>query len=177
MKKRYKKTLKLVKRLVPETNVIYDIGRINEMSEIMQREGYYVSNNIGFTDLDYVQSEVKAISTKTEGLNSPDITTAFQILEHLTNPFTVLQAIQTKELLITVPLKVWFSNAYWGKDDYDRHFHEFEARQILWLLEKTGWNVLDSGKWYFGQGFGIRPVLRLFWPSYIWIHCKRKVTV
>ena len=170
MIKRKKKTLELIKRLVPHSKTIYDLGKRNDLSDIMQLKGYKVFNNVGGNDFDYCQTEIVAISTA----NEEGITTAFQILEHLANPFAVLQAIQSKELLVTVPLKVWFSRAYWNKKDpEDCHFHEFEARQIGMLLQKTGWVVMDSGKWYIGRGFGLRPFLRLFWPSYIWLHCRR----
>jgi hypothetical protein len=30
---------------------------------------------------------------------------------------------------------------------WDRHYHEFEDWQLDWLLEKTGWKIIDSQKW------------------------------
>jgi hypothetical protein len=38
--------------------------------------------------------------------------------------------------------------AYRSKTDmWDRHYHEFEDWQLDWLLEKTGWKIIDSQKW------------------------------
>lgn len=175
MKKRFKRTLKLVKELIPKNMIIYDLGRSNELSKIMQLNGYTVYNNIGFADFDFTRTEITSISTQSKGMNSPKITTSFEVFEHLLNPFEVLRAIKTPKMLCTVPLKVWFSPAYWGKHDKNRHFHEFEERQFLWLLDKTGWEVVKKGKWKLTDKIGIRPLLRLFWPSYLWVLAKRKI--
>jgi hypothetical protein len=41
-----------------------------------------------------------------------------------------------------------------------RHYHEFEDWQLDWLLEKTGWKIIDSQKWTNPVNkFGIRPLL------------------
>lgn len=172
MIQRVKKTLKLVERFIPVTARIYDMGNKSELSSLMG-ETYRVINNSGDVDFDFLQEEIKTLSLPDfEGEEL--ITTSFEVFEHLLNPFTVLRSIQSKHLLCTVPLKVWFSPAYWGKDERDRHFHEFEQRQFLWLLDKTGWKVIEKGKWRVQRGIGIRPILRLFWPSYLWVYCERK---
>ena len=42
----------------------------------------------------------------------------------------------------SVPLRLWFANAYRNKSDQrDQHFHEFEDWQFDWLLEKAGWKI------------------------------------
>jgi len=34
-------------------------------------------------------------------------------------------------------------------------------------LEFCGWKIIHKEKWYYGmRKIGIRPFLRLFWPSY-----------
>lgn len=143
-KKLFKKTLNLVKQKVPFEKVIFDLGRINQLSELMRGADYIVNNNVGRADIDIEQGEIVAITTPAKGMNSPEITTAFGILETLTNPFAVLQAIQTKELLLTVPLKY------------------YKTANIEALLDKTGFRVLDFGKWKFLQN------------SFVWIHAERR---
>ena len=166
MKTRYKKTLKLLSEIYPLC-ILYDLGKKTELSELMSNT-HSVLNNITDVDFDVNQEEISAISKRVR------LTTSFEVFEHLLNPYSVLKAIKSDELLCTVPLNVWFSKAYWRKDKRDRHFHEFEKRQFLWLLDATGWDVIDSGVWYIRHGIGIRPFLRLFFPSYLWVHAKRK---
>ena len=166
MKKRFKKTLELLGEKYPPI-ILYDLGRITELSTLMNKTNV-VLNNFQDVDFDVDQREISTLS------ESVQLTTSFEVFEHLLNPYAVLKAIKSEELLCSVPLRVWFSRAYWRSDKRDRHFHEFERRQFLWLLDATGWDVLDSGVWYIGQGIGIRPFLRLFFPSYFWVHAKRR---
>ena len=171
MKKRFRKTLRLLDEKYPsgmgDDLLLYDLGCRTEMSRLMAKK-YFVLNNITDIDFDVDQDEITELSDDTQ------VTTSFEVFEHLLNPYAVLKAIKSEELLCSVPLRVWFSRAYWRSDKRDRHFHEFERRQFLWLLDATGWDVLDSGVWYIGQGIGIRPFLRLFFPSYFWVHAKRR---
>ena len=166
MKKRFKKTLELLGEKYPPI-ILYDLGRITELSTLMNKTNV-VLNNFQDVDFDVDQREISTLS------ESVQLTTSFEVFEHLLNPYAVLKAIKSEELLCSVPLRVWFSRAYWRSDKRDRHFHEFERRQFLWLLDATGWDVLDSGVWYIGHGIGIRPFLRLFFPSYFWVHAKRR---
>jgi len=101
--------------------------------------------------------------------------TAFEIIEHLLNPFSLLNEIKSPKLLISVPLRLWFAKAYQSKtDERDRHFHEFEAWQLRWLLEKTGWRIIDEVQFTNPVNkIGFRPLLRRFTPRYIMIYAQK----
>ena len=104
-----------------------------------------------------------------------DVVTAFEIIEHLLNPFSLLNEIKASKLLISVPLRLWFAKAYQSKtDERDRHFHEFEAWQFRWLLEKTGWRIIDEVQFTNPVNkIGFRPLLRRFTPRYILIYAQK----
>jgi len=157
--KRYRLTLEFLKKHVDPAQPILDLGVENPFSEIMIREGYKVSNT-GGEDLDLSLQAVEQSEAR--------VVTAFEILEHLVAPFNVLRAIPGDKLLASVPLRLWFAPAYRSKTDpWDRHFHEFEAWQFDWLLEKAGWEIQDRLQWAHPVGkVGIRPLLRTFTPRY-----------
>ena len=139
-KKRYKHTLQFLKEVITTNESILDLGVENPFSEIMKKEGYTVTNTKG-EDLDLKTDAVKTTDY--------DVVTAFEIFEHLVAPFNVLQDIQAKKLVASVPLKLWFASAYKSKTDArDRHFHEFEDWQFDWLLEKAGWTIKKRDKIY-----------------------------
>ena len=164
--KRYRMTLEFLQKHVPKEARILDLGVPNPFSEIMQQEGYSVSNTQG-EDLDL---DLDGISN-----SEADVVTAFEILEHLVAPFNALQALPGHTLLASVPLRLWFAPAYRSKTDpWDRHFHEFEPWQFDWLLEKSGWTIEDSVQWAHPVGkIGIRPLLRRFTPRYYLIKARR----
>ena len=164
--KRYKLTLEFLKKHISTEASILDLGVRNPFSEVMEDHGYNVENTQG-EDLDFDASAI--VNSKAE------VITAFEIFEHLLNPFTVLQHIQAKKLVISVPLRLWFSTAYRSKTDmWDRHYHEFEDWQLDWLLEKTGWKILDRKKWTNPtKKIGFRPILRRFTPRYYIIYAEK----
>lgn len=164
--KRFKLTLDFLKKHITKDEQILDLGVENPFSRIMINEGFLVSNTNG-EDLDENQTILK---------NSYDVVTAFEIFEHLLNPYTVLKNIKSKKILISVPLRLWFSSAYRSKTDHwDRHFHEFEDWQLDWLLEKTGWQIKDSIKFtHPTKKIGIRPLLRLFTNRYYLVCAEKK---
>ena len=51
-KYRYKKTLTMLKEILPDGGIIYDLGVRNPFSEIMEKEGYKVINSEG-QDFDF----------------------------------------------------------------------------------------------------------------------------
>lgn len=165
-KKRYKHTFEFLQKHVSKNEKILDLGIENPFAEIMKSEGYVVENTSG-EDLDLDQS----------ALENKDYTvvTAFEILEHLLNPFAVLQAIKADKLVVSVPLRLWFSPAYRSKTDlWDRHYHEFEDWQLDWLLEKTGWRIVDRAKWTNPSGkIGFRPLLRRITPRYYIVYAEK----
>lgn len=164
--KRYQKTLEFLQKAVPPPAKILDLGIENPFSEIMKRENYLVTNT-GGEDLDLNTAAVK--------LKEYDVVTAFEIFEHLLAPFNILRDIEATKLVATVPLKLWFSDAYRSKTDMrDRHFHEFEDWQFDWLLEKAGWKIKNTTKWTNPVNkLGIRPILRRFTPRYYAVYAER----
>ena len=167
--KRFSKTIQFLKTVTPqkEHNTVLDLGVRNPFVEYMEAEGYRVTNTNG-EDLDTDTLFVSKQQT--------DITTAFEIFEHLIAPFNVLQNIQSKKLVASVPLKLWFSPAYRSKTDtWDRHYHEFEDWQFDWLLEKAGWQIIKREKFTHPvKKIGFRPILRLFTPRYYLVYAIKK---
>lgn len=165
--KRFNKTLKFLKEVVPPPAQVLDLGVKNPFSEIMLHNNYRVTNT-GGEDLDLVTDAVKNPEY--------DLVTAFEIFEHLLAPFNILRDIQAPKLVATVPLDLWFSKAYQNKnDERDRHYHEFEDWQFDWLLEKAGWNIIKKEKWTNPVNkIGIRPILRRFTPRYYAVYAERR---
>lgn len=165
--KRFAITLNFLKKHIGQNKKILDLGIENPFTKIMQENGYQVSNTSG-EDLDKNWSTVESTEA--------DVVTAFEIFEHLLNPYTILEKCPSKELVISVPLRLWFSPAYRSKTDpWDRHYHEFEDWQLDWLLEKTGWKIVDSVKFTHPvKKIGIRPILRIFTPRYYLVYAVRK---
>lgn len=164
--KRFSKTLEFLQNSVPAPAKILDLGVENPFSEIMRNSGYEVTNTTG-EDLDLNTDEIKN--------STAEVVTAFEIFEHLVAPFNVLQHINAKKLVATVPLRLWFSPAYKNKNDnWDRHFHEFEDWQFDWLLEKTGWEIKKRHKWTNPVNkIGFRPLLRNFTFRYYAVYAER----
>lgn len=164
--KRYHLTLEFLKKHISTSETLLDLGVPNPFSKIMKAEGYAVTNTQG-EDLDNDQSALKE--------NDYSVFTAFEIFEHLLNPYTVLQNVKSDKLIISVPLRLWFSSAYRSKTDmWDRHYHEFEDWQLDWLLEKTGWVIKDRMKWTNPtKKLGIRPLLRSFTPRYYIVYAEK----
>lgn len=165
-KKRFEITLAFLNKHVPKTATILDLGVSNPLSELMLQEGFSVQNTSG-EDLDQDQTALQT--------NDYDVLTAFEIFEHLLNPYTVLQACKAQKIVISVPLRLWFAPAYRSKTDlWDRHYHEFEDWQLDWLLEKCGYKITDRIKWTHPVNkLGIRPILRRFTPRYYMIVAQK----
>ena len=165
-KKRYKHTFRFLNEVISKDEKILDLGVSNPFSEILTKEGYNVTNTSG-QDLDLETTVVK-----TEEF---DVVTAFEIFEHLVSPFNVLRDIKAKKLVASIPLNLWFASAYRSKTDkWDRHYHEFEAWQFDWLLEKAGWRIVKSEKFTNPlKKFVIRPLLRRITPRYYLVYAVR----
>ena len=163
---RYNKTLNFLKKHIQVSSTILDLGVYNPLSRYMQQHGYQVKNTSG-EDLDEDQSSL--INSKQE------VVTAFEILEHLLSPYQVLKSIKAEKLVVSVPLRLWFSPAYRSKKDlWDRHYHEFEDWQLDRLLEKTGWKIIAREKWTNpNPSFGIRTLLRYFTTRYYIVFAKK----
>jgi hypothetical protein len=160
--RRYELTMIFLRRHVPAGSVIFDLGTPNAMSVIMAEHGYKVFNTMG-EDLDLECFQ----------LLDADCTSAFEILEHLVNPFELLRKLPSKRLVASVPLRLWFAKAY-NASPQDRHFHEFEPWQFDWLLEKAGWKImareLHTSPTY---RLGLRSILRWIYPRWYFVYCER----
>ena len=146
---------------------ILDLGPENPFVPMMEENGYAITNTKIGQDLDTDFQDVK---------DDFDAITAFEIFEHMVAPFNLLKEIKADKLFASVPLRLWFSNAYWNQNDpYDCHYHEFEAKQFDYLLDKAGWEIVDSEKWTAPAGkIGIRPLLRKFVPRHYMVYCEKK---
>ncbi|WP_375238206.1 methyltransferase [Aurantibacter sp.] len=164
--KRFKLTFEFLQKHISTSETILDLGVENPFSKLMISRGYNVENTKG-EDLD--------LDTTTILNSNAEVTTAFEICEHLLNPLNSLSAIKGNKLVASVPLKLWFSNAYQSKTDkWDRHYHEFEDWQFDWLLEKAGWKVIDRQKFtHPTKKIGFRPILRWFTPRYYLVYAER----
>lgn len=163
--KRFRITVAFVNKHLPKHATILDLGVTNPLGEMLKKD-YTVINTSG-EDLDKNQ---EALIQKTEAV------TAFEIVEHLLNPYTVLTAVRADKLFISVPIRLWFAPAYRSRTDiWDRHYHEFETWQLDWLLEKTGWQIQDKLTFTHPiKRIGLRPFLRLFTPRYYLVYATRK---
>ena len=164
--KRFQLTLSFLKKHCKTSETIFDLGVSNPFSIILEENGYSVINTFG-EDLDDNQIALKS--------NKYDVFTAFEIFEHLLNPYTILQNVKCKKVFISVPLRLWFSSAYRSKTDmWDRHYHEFEDWQLDWLLEKSGFKIMDSIQFTHPvKKIGFRPLLRFFTPRYYLIYAEK----
>ena len=164
--RRFKITLDFLQKHVSKEETILDLGVENPFSKIMTEDGFAVQNTSG-EDLDTNQDSLKN--------KKYSVVTAFEIFEHLLNPFTILTEIKAEKLIISVPLRLWFSPAYRSKTDmWDRHYHEFEDWQLDWLLEKTGWKIIAREKFTNPiNKIGFRPLLRKFTPRYYIVAAER----
>ena len=167
-KERFEKTLTFMHNYAPPPSSILDLGTVNPFSDVMIKAGYLVTNTDSGVDLD-VDFEI----VKQPGF---DMVTAFEIFEHMVSPFTLLRDIAAPVLIASVPLRLWFAEAYWNEaDPFDRHYHEFEPRQFDMLLGKAGWFIHAREKWISPpETFGIRPLFRYFTPRYYIVYATRK---
>ena len=164
--KRFNITLDFLKKHISTNETIFDLGVPNPFSKIMVDNSYTVLNTKG-EDIDNNPSALQN--------ENYDVFTAFEIFEHLLNPYTVLQNVKADKILISIPLRLWFSPAYRSKTDmWDRHYHEFEDWQLDWLLEKTGFKIVDRVKFTHPvKKIGFRPLLRWFTPRYYLVYAER----
>jgi len=167
--KRFQLTYEFLQKHVEVGETILDLGVANPFSELLLSKGFQVQNTTG-EDLDDDVTAVKQFKG--------DVVTAFEIFEHLVNPYGVLKAIPCDKLLVSVPLKLWFSSAYRNPQDIrDQHYHEFEDWQLDYVLNKAGWHIKDAIKFTNpASKLGIRPLLRHFTDRYYLVYCDRSKT-
>lgn len=164
--KRFNITLEFLQNHIEKDKLILDLGVENPLSSLIRDSGYRVENTSG-EDLDIDRSKI---------INSnAEVVTAFEVFEHLLDPYNVLKDIKAKKLVASVPLRLWFASAYKNDDDdRDRHFHEFEDWQFKWLLNKAGWKIIDYKKFTNPvKKIGIRPFFRLITPRYYLVYAEK----
>jgi len=164
--KRYKHTIAFLQEHISTNERILDLGVTNPFTNVMVKLDYKVTNTLG-EDLDVDTTAVQS--------DAYDVVTAFEIFEHLLAPFNILKDIKAQKLVASVPLKLWYANAYQSKtDEWDRHYHEFEDWQFDWLLEKAGWKIKKSEKFTNPVNkIGLRPILRRFTPRYYLVYAEK----
>lgn len=164
--KRFNITLEFLQNHIEKDKLILDLGVENPLSSLIRDNGYRVENTSG-EDLDIDRSKI---------INSnAEVVTAFEVFEHLLDPYNVLKDIKAKKLVASIPLRLWFASAYKNNnDDRDRHFHEFEDWQFKWLLNKAGWKIMDYKKFTNPvKKIGIRPFFRLITPRYYLVYAEK----
>ncbi|CAI8166655.1 MAG: Uncharacterised protein [Bacteroidota bacterium] len=165
--RRFEKTREFALKHLPKNTSLLDLGTPNSLSAYLAAAGFGVQNTNG----ENLDTDFHAYLN-----NDADCVTAFEIFEHMLAPFNILSQIKCDKLIASVPLKLWFAPAYWNvKDDWDKHYHEFEQKQFDYLLEKSGWKIIDSMRWASPDyaKIGIRPLLRYFTPRYYMVYCER----
>jgi hypothetical protein len=167
LQRRFDLTIDFIGKHINKDMKILDLGIPNELSEQTKSKGYNVSNTAPRVDLDIDFEIVKS--------DEYQVVTAFEIIEHLFNPYTILKNIKADKLIASVPLNVWFSPSHWSNTEpWDCHYHEFEVRQFNRLLEKTGWKLIEGKTFKCPHKlFGIRPFLRRIYPSYYIVYCEK----
>ena len=166
VQRRFELTVSFLAETLPTRSRILDLGVDNPLAAKLREVGYEVVNTPDL-DLDSYPQAVQGYDV--------DAVTAFEILEHLINPFSVLQAIEAPRLFATVPLRLWFARAYRNREDIlDQHFHEFEPWQFNRLVEKARWEPTRSETWTGPTGkMGFRPLLRRYTPRYYAVEARR----
>ncbi|MAV00600.1 MAG: methyltransferase [Flavobacteriaceae bacterium] len=164
--KRFKITLEFLQKHIEKDELILDLGIENPLSSLIKKNGYNINSTSG-EDLDIDRSTIKN--------SNAEVITAFEIFEHLLNPYGVLKDIKAKKLVASIPLRLWFASAYKNNHDKrDRHFHEFEDWQFDWLLNTTGWKIVDYKKFTNPvKKIGLRPLLRLFTDRYYLVYAEK----
>ena len=164
--KRFKITLEFLQKHIEKDELILDLGIENPLSSLIKKNGYNINNTSG-ENLDVDRSSIKN--------SNAEVITAFEIFEHLLNPYSVLKDIKAKKLVASIPLRLWFASAYKNNhDERDRHFHEFEDWQFDWLLNNTGWRIVDYKKFTNPvKKIGLRPLLRLFTDRYYLVYAEK----
>ena len=164
---RVEKTSSFIEPYISLEDQILDLGTPNDLVDYLMEKGYLIQSTHGY-DFDLEPEKVNEYDY--------NVLTAFEVLEHLVSPFSILQKTKAQKLVVSVPLKLWFAKAYRNTaDPYDQHYHEFESWQFDMLLEKAGWNIRAREKWTPPFQFnGLRSILRAFTPRFYAVYAERK---
>lgn len=160
---RRNRTLCLVQQNVNGLKIIYDMGDVSPMRYELERD--YFVKTLPYKDY----NDLNMDSFRNE------VFVSFKVFEHIFSPYHFLKATQPLLLICTVPLKIPFVPIHWSKDKRDRHYHEFEEKQFLWMLEEAGYEIIYKKKWWYNRlPIGIRTLLRYIFPSWLAVVARRK---
>ena len=167
-------TVRFMEKVIDENQKILDLGGETTMSVFLGDRGYILQNTASDIDFDYLGDSLAKY-------DNVDVVTAFEVLEHLFAPLDLLEKLPADKLILTVPLKLWFSKAYMHVPVVDGghvaygHYHEFEPEQLHMLLDKSGWEIKYSEKWKAASRIplGIRPLLRNFTDRFYAVYCEK----
>ena len=162
IKTRHDYSLEFLRSHTKGDEMILDLGFVNDLSCKMKRLGFFVYNTRYDLDLDPDRLE----------LESYDVVTAFEILEHLIEPAQVLKRLSGM-LLASVPVDVWFSPAHWTANPYEQHYHEFYPQQFDKLLYHCGWEIIEKKKARIVKRIGIRQALSVLFPRYYFVYVQK----
>jgi hypothetical protein len=165
---RYRRTIRLLDPYMSREIRILDLGPDNYMRRMLIK--HFKCSIIGTDELDlnYDFNEVAN--------DDFDLITSFEVFEHLFNLFPLLSTLRRFNLpmICSVPLRFPLARQYWTEDYHDRHYNEFEPRQIRWILNEAGFRIAKEEMWYMDFNFrGVRPLLRTFlFPSWMALVCR-----
>jgi len=95
--KRFNITLRFLQNHIEKDKLILDLGVENPLSSLIRDNGYRVENTSG-EDLDIDRSKI---------INSnAEVVTAFEVFEHLLDPYNVLKDIKAKKTSCKCPIKI-----------------------------------------------------------------------
>jgi len=137
-RRRYERSITLVKRFVGRSSNILDLGYTNRLSHTIACCGYGIVN----TNYDLDEQPERLLQEKA------DYVTAFEVLEHLVEPAPVLRALPCRILIASIPMPRLFEKTHWiDSDPLKQHYHEFTEKQFDKLLAHTGYTVKYRERW------------------------------
>lgn len=149
---------------IPKGSTVLDIAEPNELSKQLAKDKQVkVINTI--SDLDY------KITPKL--LMRFEYVTCFEVIEHLLNPrlfFDNLHELTPDNVVVylSYPSR---PKIMWNDDE---HFHEYDKQRFNYLLNKTGWGIVQKKKIYVRRKpNGIRPLIRNFIPQTVIYELKK----
>lgn len=122
---------------IPLSKNILDLGKANNLTALMEDEGYNCINTT--FDLDRTPELLSGFSA--------EIVVGFEILEHLIEPAPVLKAINTRHIVMSVPMPRRFEKLNWQEDEQCQHYHEFHVCQFNKLLRHCSWRIIATELW------------------------------
>jgi SAM-dependent methyltransferase len=149
---------------------VLDLGPPNALARAVQQRFGVALENTGAHDLD---------REPLGGLRAGPYAavTSFEVFEHLMNPLFVLDGCREVlrpggVLYVSVPRRHPWE---WLFGKSPEHFHEFARDELLWLLDKAGFEVERVEARNTSElGMGVRPLLRRLFRNLILVKCRSR---